>query len=123
LRGDGYVHAKRAALDVLCATQHADGGWGICFQSTPIDTSFALLALHSLQVDGYLNEACERVYRRAHDYLLQAAAIPEAQPAMRWISKDLFCPERIDRLFVLSALLAPLARRQQRVTSSRHSNA
>jgi hypothetical protein len=123
LRGDGYTHAKRAALDALCATQHVDGGWGICSQSTPIDTSFALLALHSLQVDGYFNEACERVYKRAHGYLLHAAAVPETQPAMRWISKDLFCPERIDRLFVLCALMAPLTCRYQRVTNNRHSNA
>ncbi len=98
--------ARNRALAAILSGQHDDGGWGVGSRTTPIDTAYSLLALHVLASDLVLPDAAHQAISQARDYLLFELQHPSPKRALRWISKDLFSPPRVDSVYVLSALLA-----------------
>jgi hypothetical protein len=125
LHGAQHENAKLAGRHALVTGQNRDGGWGGRARSTPEETAHGLLALYTLACDGMLDAVGRQSLRRSHEYLWQAVTSGQVGKARIWILKDLFSVERIDRAFILSALLAPLVnsdrlRRQRNCIGRRH---
>lgn len=105
LQSSGYYAAMQAGGRAFVRYQHADGGWGIGAQATAVETAYGVLALYTLIANGLRDEAFGQALRRGYEWLLrdyQPGTLP-CEP--RWINKELFCPLRIDRVFILSAML------------------
>ncbi|HEY0738978.1 MAG TPA: prenyltransferase/squalene oxidase repeat-containing protein [Herpetosiphonaceae bacterium] len=105
LQNSGYQVAMQAGGHAFVRYQHEDGGWGIGTEATAVETAYGVLALYTLIANGLRDESFVLALRRGYQWLLQ-----EYQPGTlpcepRWINKELFCPPRIDRVFILSALL------------------
>jgi hypothetical protein len=90
------------AIRGLRAYQHLDGGWGRA-HSTPVETSYAILALYQLQRHGLLASSDLSMIAHAQS-VLRSPRSPT--PVTRWIAKELYSLQRIDRMFELSALIA-----------------
>lgn len=125
LRGADHWDAKLASRQALITNQHSDGGWGSGSRSTPEETAHGILALYTLACDGMLDAAGRHALRRSHCFLLDAVVTGKVGNARIWISKDLYRLERVDRVFILCALLAPLVnqnrlRRQRNWIGRRH---
>lgn len=94
----------------LIWTQHPDGGWGIK-RSTLEETAYALLALRALlrTRPGWPLARTQRgnsALERGRAYLMQhygELKLPHMLPAY-WLDKTLYCPTRVVRAAVLSAL-------------------
>jgi len=93
------------ALRALQAYQHQDGGWGSGRESSIQETAYAVLGLYTQRRSRAWNPALETVWRRASDYLLRHYQRPDQAPAPLWIDKELYTPRRVDRAFLLSALI------------------
>ncbi|MBW7882898.1 MAG: hypothetical protein H3C34_09715 [Caldilineaceae bacterium] len=109
---------ERAQLDrcetILCATQHPDGGWGsILQQSTVVETAYAVLALYTLRRCGVWSPGTEQHWLHAHQYLRRAYAAENLGSERFWMGKELYRPYRVDRAFVLCAMLLPFVLRQR----------
>lgn len=98
----------RQALGALLAHQHADGGWGSTDSSSMQETAYTVLALNTLRASGEWNQAAETSWRRAKDFLLLHFEHRNVAPERLWIDKELYTPIRVDRAFLLSALLVIL---------------
>ena len=108
LRGARYDGPKMAACWALVTEQNRDGGWGTGAQSTPEETAYGILALYSLACDGMLDTAGWNALQRSHHFLWHTVATGRESNAYNWVHKVLYRLERVDRTFVLCALLAPL---------------
>ena len=105
LQDSGFHAAMEAGGQAFVRYQHEDGGWGIGAQASAVETAYGVLALSTLIANGLRDDAFIHALRRGYQWLLrvyQPATFP-CEP--RWINKELFCPLRIDRVFILSAML------------------
>lgn len=101
----GYTEEIRRAKDALLAYQHEDGGWGSGKASTRVETSYALIALVTMQRQGLLCAAGQTALQCGRHWLTNRYR-PNALPDGRfWCGKELYTPYRVDRLYELSALL------------------
>jgi hypothetical protein len=107
LRNSPFVATRRAALHALLAAQCPDGGWGSNGAATPVESAYALLSLYLLQKEHGLQNAVERAVTRGRSFLWQVEQRQRTGYANIWVGKDLFSVPRIDRTFVLAALLTP----------------
>ena len=110
--------AIRSAADFVRRRQQRDGGWGEGERSNPLDTSFALLGLASLQTGG--GTATEDLDRagRALEYLHRCGGEEESWPRCELIRMELgratgavshvlsYGSRTITTAFVLKAALA-----------------
>ena len=100
-----YTAAIEAGGNALVRYQHADGGWSMGPTATNIETAYGVLALYTVLAAGIRTPAIEQAARRGYEWLLrdyQPAVLP-CDPC--WINKELYCPLRVDRAFILSAML------------------
>lgn len=92
--------------DVLLKTQKMDGGWGSGVQSTHTETSYALIALGTIGRHTLLDSAVRTAIEQGYQWL-QKRYVPQAPvPEQLWLGKELYSPYRVDRLYVVSALLS-----------------
>lgn len=104
------VHAPRvkaSALEVLLRHQRRCGGWGAGTTPTAQETAYAVLALHTLAADENLPCAALEAMQRGKRFLARHFEDDQWPRGRLWIIKELYGPERIDRAFILAALLAP----------------
>lgn len=104
----GYTEEIRRATDALLAYQHDDGGWGSGKASTRVETSYALITLTTIQRRGLLGEAGQNALQRGHHWLSNRYRPNVLPDGPFWCGKELYTPYRVDRLYELSALLAPI---------------
>jgi len=95
-----------AAVEALLRHQRADGGWGSAGRSTQIETAYAALALHALRSRGVCAGQAAPAIARAAAWLADNYGRLSLRGDHFWIGKELYCPYRVDHVFVLSALLA-----------------
>lgn len=100
----------RLARQALLQSQHPEGGWGEQWP-TPVETSYALLALWMIHDARMLDAAGTQALAQGQRFLASVACTAHDNDPPMWIGKDLFRTPRIDRVFILSALLAPYGRR------------
>ena len=101
----GYTEEIRKAANALLRYQQEDGGWGSGRASTRVETSYALIALSTIQRQGLLCEAGQTAMGRGHQWLMYRYR-PNVLPDGRfWCGKELYTPYRVDRLYEISALL------------------
>jgi hypothetical protein len=106
LKGSTHTAAIEAAGNALIRYQHDDGGWSMGPTATNIETAYGVLALCTVLAAGVRSDAIVQAVRRGYEWLLrdyQPAVLP-CDPC--WINKELYCPLRVDRVFILSAMLA-----------------
>ncbi|HEX6287796.1 MAG TPA: hypothetical protein VFZ66_01325 [Herpetosiphonaceae bacterium] len=106
LQHSGHTSAMQAAGDALIAYQHQDGGWGMGMASTSVETAYGVLALSTLLAEGMRGDLLRRSLRRGYEWLLQRYRPAMLPRDMGWMNKELYCPPRIDRVFILCAMLA-----------------
>jgi hypothetical protein len=106
LQHSSHTAAIRAGGNALVRYQHADGGWGMGSSATNIETAYGVLALYTVLAAGIHTPAIEQAMRRGYEWLLRnyQSAVLSCDPW--WINKELYCPLRVDRAFILSAMLA-----------------
>lgn len=92
-------YAARRAAYHLMDNQRKDGGWGQ-HGSTPAETAYALLALRLMGNDT------ENAVKCGHHYLRSRYKPYDMPQDQLWISKDIYAPYRLDRIYELCALLA-----------------
>ena len=105
LKGSVHSHSKVAALRRLAACQNRDGGFSSGGHSNTLETAFGLLALHALREDlpdrPELDVPIADAYRWLLDhYLARHEPLEEV-----WTSKQIYSPTRIDRVYIMSALV------------------
>lgn len=98
----------QAALHALITYQRADGGWGSGAATSVQESAYAVLALNTLRRAGEWHDAAESCWQRARGFLLANAEHRDRLPEALWIDKELYTPIRVDRAFLLSALLLVL---------------
>jgi hypothetical protein len=109
-----------AARRILLASQGSEGSWCDSGRDALLETAYALLALWMVHDEQGEDAALARAVAHGHCFLARHAhsATYHARPI--WIGKDLFSPPRIDRSFILSALLAPYGDRTGARMGQRH---
>jgi Squalene-hopene cyclase C-terminal domain/Prenyltransferase and squalene oxidase repeat len=98
--------ALPAAVAALLWHQRDGGGWGSADRPTPAETAYAALALHMLRSRGICTKQIYSALERAATWLADNYKSMSLRDDLFWISKELYCPCRIDRIFILSAVLA-----------------
>ncbi len=106
LKNSPYRDQMREAINALRVYQFADGGWGMINRSTTVETAYAVLALHSLRDQQILDEDDYRMLRRGYDWLCTHYRPFRMKEYRCWLNKEIYCPQRIDRAYELSAMLA-----------------
>jgi halimadienyl-diphosphate synthase len=99
------TQALSAAVAALLRHQWPDGGWGCADRPTLAETAYAVLALHALRSRGVCADQVRPALARAATWLADNYE-PSLRSHLFWIDKELYCPYRVDRVFVLCALLA-----------------
>ncbi|MFN8493244.1 MAG: hypothetical protein U0350_36945 [Caldilineaceae bacterium] len=102
----GYSQELKKAAYALVQQQKADGGWGNGQSSTRAETSYALITLSTLQQRGLLSPAGLTALQRGYQMLHQGYRPSMALDEALWLGKELYAPRRVDRVYVLSALLS-----------------
>lgn len=98
--------ALRAVRAALLAQQRADGGFGASAGEDDSETAYGLLSLRELRRKGLGGTDVEAAIERAY-HLLTSRYRPFAPgTAPLWIGKELYGMLRVDRVFVLSAMLS-----------------
>lgn len=98
------------AVDLLLKTQKADGGWGSGAISTQTETSYALIGLNIIQHDNSRNHSVDRAIEQGYQWLQQQSMQQTQAPERLWLGKELYSPYRVDRFYIVSALLMVLLR-------------
>ncbi|KAF0107880.1 MAG: Halimadienyl diphosphate synthase (type-B diterpene cyclase) [Anaerolineaceae bacterium] len=89
----------KQAVDWILESQKPNGAWGFFHAPTAEETAYCIQALSVWnQTGGKIDPS---VLRKASDWLLEHAEPP--YPPM-WIGKCLYCPEKVVRSSILSAL-------------------
>jgi hypothetical protein len=102
----GHYSLLKSTIKTLLAHQHTDGGWGTGYQSTTLETAYAVLTLQALKSHGLLDERGLEVQLRGYHWLVRNYSPFQWNEERQWIAKDLYGAYRIDRAFELSAMLA-----------------
>lgn len=97
-----------AGLRALTTHQHADGGWSSHGASSLQETAYAVLALNTQRRSPCWDAPVAASWRRACHFLLRHFEQHLRAPERLWIHKELYTPVRIDRTFLMSALLLAL---------------
>ncbi len=108
LSGGSHPAAARAGVRAIVSHQHADGGWSSRGPSSLQESAYAVLALNTQRHSSAWDAPAEATWRRARAFLARHAAERGRLPERLWIHKELYTPIRIDRAFLLSALLLAL---------------
>jgi hypothetical protein len=106
LKHSTHTAAMIAGGDALVRYQHPDGGWGMGPTATSVETAYGVLGLCTILAAGIRTAAFEHAVRQGYEWLrrdYQPGVLP-CEPC--WINKELYCPLRIDRVFILCAMLA-----------------
>ncbi|WP_262705055.1 MULTISPECIES: prenyltransferase/squalene oxidase repeat-containing protein [Streptomyces] len=98
-------HATHNALTCLVNAQNPDGSWGTNPIPTAGETGHAVLALHTAHAAATIPHLAEALHRAAA-WLTQWHRGNTPCACGLWISKDLYCPTRIDEATALTALAA-----------------
>ncbi len=106
--GGSHPAAARAGVRALSSHQHADGGWGSRGASSLQESAYAVLALNTQRGSSSWDAPAEATWRRARAFLARHFDERRRLPERLWIHKELYTPIRIDRAFLLSALLLAL---------------
>lgn len=101
----GYSSENSAALRTLLAAQNGDGGWGDHGHSTRLETSYAVIALATLQKQGLFCEEAKRTLQQGQAWLNRMYQPYTPVDSSVWLGKELYTPYRVDRIYELSALL------------------
>jgi hypothetical protein len=113
----GETQALGKAVQGLLAEQHADGGWGFAPAPSLAETAYAVHALFSLKGSVLFSADVQRALHRAARFMQSREQQVQNLTETYWIGKELFCPYRVDRAFVLTALLA-LASEQEALAAA-----
>ncbi len=108
LSGGSHPEAVRAGVRALISHQHADGGWSSRGASSLQESAYAVLALNTQRGSSSWDAPAEASWRRARAFLARHFDERRRLPERLWIHKELYTPIRIDRAFLLSALLLAL---------------
>lgn len=106
LKNSPYKTAMKEAVAALQVHQHPDGGWGIIQRSTTVETAYAVLALQNLRAAGLLDNDDIRMLQRGYNWLCSHYRPFRMKEYQCWLNKEIYCPQRIDRAYELSAMLA-----------------
>ncbi|HEY1012649.1 MAG TPA: prenyltransferase/squalene oxidase repeat-containing protein [Herpetosiphonaceae bacterium] len=106
LQGSPFKDAIREAVHALRVFQFEDGGWGMIDRSTTVETAYAVLALHAMRNEDILEERDLLMLRRGYEWLLNHYRPFRMKEYKCWLNKEIYCPQRIDRAYELSAMLA-----------------
>ena len=98
------IHAQ----DNLIKSQYNNGGWGVCGQATPSETAYAILSLYTLHKERLLTDSGRRAFKAGQAYLLKRIDQPGLDRTSLWIEKELYVPQRIEKMFELCALLVTI---------------
>jgi hypothetical protein len=96
----------RQAIGALRVNQFPDGGWGMINRSTTVETAYAVLALHNLRGQSLLDEDDLKMLSRGYAWLRSHYRPFRMKEYKCWLNKEIYCPQRIDRAYELSAMLA-----------------
>jgi hypothetical protein len=100
-----YCEAVDRAMDGLIHDQREDGGWGMVM-STPAETAFVVLALkRTAQRNTVRTDYLDALKRGTNWLKMNYAAGFKDQDAF-WLGKELYSAYRVNRVYVLSAILA-----------------
>lgn len=102
----GYSVENRETVNTILATQNADGGWGLHNHSTRMETSYAVIALATLQKQGFLGEYGKHALQQGQAWLNDIYHPGTPVDNRAWLGKELYTPYRVDRVYELSALLS-----------------
>lgn len=102
----GQDNDVKTTADAWLAHQYENGGWGANCRPTPMETAYGVLALRVLRDHNLLDPNGQNALKRAYCWLLQRYRPFDAHKNRRWIGKELYSLERVDRVFELSAMLA-----------------
>ncbi|WP_438013587.1 prenyltransferase/squalene oxidase repeat-containing protein [Sorangium sp. So ce315] len=102
---EGQMSAVKAGMAALLRAQREDGGWGAGSASTAAETAYAVLALFAARKDRELEAMTRGAWQGGSRWLMANADIELDQDQLRWIGKELYCPARVDRAWILGALL------------------
>jgi hypothetical protein len=102
----GRFAACHAAAEAAVAHQRADGGWGMNNQSNEVETSYAVLMLHTLRRHNCLPAHGAVALERARGWMLANYRPFTHGDVCCWVGKESYRPFRIDRCWELCALLA-----------------
>ncbi|WP_437585270.1 hypothetical protein [Sorangium sp. So ce1000] len=106
LSREDQLSAVESGMHALLRAQRDDGGWGAGGAATAAETAYAVLALHAARGNRELEPLARGAWQRGCDWLLaHDDADIDQEENLRWIGKELYCPARVDRAWVLSALL------------------
>ena len=106
--GTAYVAPVRAGLRALMTFQRADGGWGAPGRSSLQETAYAVLALNTQRNGPGWDEHAQATWQRATAFMARHFTARNDAPERLWIHKELYTPVRIDRAFLLCALVLAL---------------
>lgn len=108
----GYAGALCRAGQALVDDQHHSGGWERGGSIAHSETTYAVLALNMLAARGLADGSMLAALGRGRHTL--AAGIDSANGEEKyWLGKELYAPYRVNRVYALAALLAPLAEPQR----------
>jgi len=102
----GYTNQVMRALKVFMRNQKSDGGWGSGCNATKVETSYAIIALQTAQKHGYLDAQGTYALESGFDWLARNFQSQTKGTEMLWLGKELYTPQRVDRIYELSALLS-----------------
>ncbi|MGK3993072.1 hypothetical protein [Sorangium sp. So ce1024] len=102
---EGEMSAVKTGAEALLRAQREDGSWGAGSVPTAAETAYAVLALFAVRRDRELESVTRGAWQRGSRWLMANADIELGQDQLRWIGKELYCPARVDRAWILGSLL------------------
>jgi hypothetical protein len=114
LKGSVYKHSRGAALHHLISCQNVDGGFSSNEDSNMLETAFGLLALCAIREDMPDYQELEAAIEASHRWLLNRYMADHEPQEEVWASKQIYSPRRIDRMYVLSALVGTAISKEPR---------
>ena len=109
LKGSVYRHSTDAALHRLICGQNGDGGFSSSGESNMLETAFGLLALSAIREDMPECHEVAMAIDASHRWLFRRYLADHEPDEQIWTSKQIYSPRRIDRMYVLSALIGAAA--------------
>ncbi|WP_438021808.1 hypothetical protein [Sorangium sp. So ce233] len=102
---EGQISAVKAGAQALLRAQREDGSWGAGCVPTAAETAYAVLALRAVRANRELESMTRSAWHRGYNWLRANDDMDGSQEQLRWIGKELYCPVRVDRAWILSSLL------------------
>ena len=107
----GQTEVARRSAQAFVQSQRQDGGWGYGGRSVASATSHAVLALNKLQEYHLLDGRGQHAMLRGQQWLLDNFEDHQADQNGYWLGKELYSAKRVDRAYMLSAMLATILER------------